>query len=160
MNHTDANEIELQQIRKRRRGLCFVLVVFSVAAIIGFLVLDRMQNKIHLIDVTQLDSITVLDQLGGTEVSVLPQLWTGLLDNFESSQVNLSPGKLTEIATITIRPKTGDATVIHVYNSGQPLGCFRIGKTYYSGGDERKLVRIIDDQRKRDLRAKSQEQEL
>ena len=67
MNHTDANEIELQQIRKRRRGLCFVLVVFSVAAIIGFLVLDRMQNKIHLIDVTQLDSITVLDQLGGTE---------------------------------------------------------------------------------------------
>ena len=143
---------EKAYVRKRRLAILFVVAAVIGAATLAAVVLERMQNKLHLIDVTELQSIQVFDKVGNVRVDVKPQLWARLVDNFSSSYINMNPAKWQELASITMTFKNGEQQVIHVYDTGKKPGCFRVGRTYYTGGEERMLIRIMADQSKRDRR--------
>lgn len=142
----------VDRTRKRRRGLLFVVAALFLFVCGVVFVVERMQNPVNEIDVTQLAAVKIYDNLKSVELDANPQTWSRLVENFQSSLVSIDTAKWPELARVTFEFRDGSRKVIHVYDTGRQPGCFRIGRLYYTGGDERTLIRMMDDEAKRQKR--------
>jgi len=130
-------------------SLLFVVGVLALAIVGVFALLKTTEHGLAEIEVASIDSVEITHQLRDETFSVQRQTWSRLLQNFESSHFTANTTRLIEMATITFQMKDGQQKIVTVYETGKKPGCFRVGRLYYIGGDERKLSRLMDDEIKR-----------
>ncbi len=125
-----------------------VLVVIGLVAVfvaVGTLVLVRYENPIKQIDVNDLKKVTLQDPGHGVTKAVEPQRWSTMVDYFKSSSRVVQPANVQVLAEVVFYFKDGRTQLVEVMDMGREVGCFKIDNVFYQGGDERELIRMLDD---------------
>ena len=145
-------ETYIDSPRKRWYTMVFVVAAVLLAAAGAALVLQTLENPVKGIDVTALQAVTIRNPQTKVTLHVEPQRWSSLVQNFRSSSSNLGSKSWPVLAEIEFLFQDGQSRQVTVYSTGAELGSFRIGNSTYTGGDERLLIQMMDDEFRRQKR--------
>lgn len=131
------------------KSLTSVLLVVGLVVVfvtVGFFFLTQLENPIKQIDVSTLEGVTLRNPRNGVTKSVEPQRWSTMVDYFKSSSRVTQPANAEILAEVLFHFADGRVQAAEVLDMGREVGCFKINSVYYQGGDERELIRMLDDE--------------
>jgi hypothetical protein len=141
--------VKALETRQHWRAILAVLAILALGSVLVAMGLNLLKNPVRDIDVRNLQAVKLQQPSTRLLLDVEPQRWSALIRNFRSAALTWPSASGEILAELEFRFRDGQTCNVQVLATGREPGRFRIGTLEFIGGDERLLIQILDDERRK-----------